>query len=253
MNDSLVLKNILLEYNINQQTLSDMLGVKKQLISQIINGRRNISETQANKLRILFPDIELPTENKQTDPNWLISLRKELGLTQEEFANKLSISQSLYSKLELGKRTITKDILKRIKDYKAPKPPSVSYISYCPDTHIPAYYRTDLNEKIAIDDRFLMVDGKRIEPDDCSVVTICSDDLFPTFSSGDRVIIVSNQKVFKNGHKYLFEINNQRYIRSIKILPDKIKCISSCEDDTFYLSDTKGITILGMILPNIRL
>lgn len=230
-----------------------MLGVKKQLISQIINNRRNISEVQLKKLIELFPDVNTNTDKSQTDTSWLVSLRKELKLSQSEFADALCISQSLYSKLELGRRTITKDILKRIKDYGGIKEPEVCFISYCPDTHIPACADIRQNEKLAIDCRLLVNGNIFTDASNCCVVTLRSNDLFPRFLDGDKIILDLSKKEFVDNHYYYFEVNGQRYVRLIRILPDKIKCISSCEEDTFYLTDTKGINVFGLLHPNIRL
>lgn len=47
--------------------------------------------------------------------NYLIKLRKREGLTQEEFANKLEITLSHYSKIEVGKRNPSYNFLKKFK------------------------------------------------------------------------------------------------------------------------------------------
>lgn len=251
MNDSLIIENILLENNLSQQQLASILGCKKQAISQVTTGARKISSSIREKIREHFPDVsfDLPkTETKE----WLISLRKSLGITQSEFAERIGISQTLYSKLEKGNRTITQKVLKRIKDSTNQKEPVGVLVRYCPDCDIA--HLTKTNNKIVLD-KSLLVDGADVfNPDDCCVITLRSDALKPMFSWGDKVIAVFNQKNLVEGGYYILRIDNNYYARRITILPNKIKCISTENpEDTFYLSDTKGAQTMCRIIPQIRL
>lgn len=253
MNDSIIFETLLLEKNINQQQLSELLCVKKQSISQIITGKRRASKQIKDKIVQLFPDVVFPLEETKSG-KWFEEQRKSRGLTQQEFADMLGISQSLCTKIENGERNINKTILRKIKTLDEQKPPEVAYINYCPNLSIPDYSLFTTSDKFAIDKRAITLDNFDIEPNNCFAIRAHSDDLQPLFNHGDMLVIVTSIKVFKTGHIFFFNYEGQNYIRKITLLPDKIKCASlNSIEDTFYIRSTKGLSIIGMIIPNIRL
>ena len=254
MNDKLIIENILFENNINQQQLADMLGIKKQAISSFVTGKRNISAPVKEKIKKLFPDISFD-EPKVETKEWLIDLRKSLGLTKQQFADRIQISQTLYSKLETGDRNITKDVFKRIKLASGNRQDPVGVkINYCPDVDFLSGNKVNKDNKIVIDEMLLTDKNDTFKPDDCYVISLNTDDLKPMFNYGDRVIVVLNEKVLKNDCLYILYVNGNYYARKVVILPDKVKCISTNNDeDTFTLSDAKGALIMCRIIPQIRL
>lgn len=252
MNDHLVLEKLLIENDLSQQQLADMLGVKKQAISQIFTGKRNASKNIKAQICELFPSVVFAKEDTETN-TWFLEQRKSKNLTQQEFANILGISQSLCAKFETGERKITPGILKQIRNLNN-KTPEVAYINYCPNLFIPNYSLFTSCDKFAIDKRVLVLDNLEINPSDCYAIRVNTNDLYPVFSAGDMVIIITSIKTFLNDNIFCFNYKGQNYVRKIILLPDKVKCISlNYEEDTFYLTSTKGLSVIGMILPKVRL
>ena len=264
VNYPVLLEQIMRGDGLNQVELGERIGVSKQYISQIMTGKRNVGKHILAKLTEAFPDyVEDTSDDTEITPASLREIRKKYKLSQSKFAELLGISQSLYAKCEAGERTISYKMQERIlsldlpnKQIKSAPKPSVVAIKYCPDIALPAncslYQKT--TDYVYIDEKLLCADKNiNINPNKCFILSMIGSSLAPVYSEGDKIILDTSHKSFKNDYTFAFKVNGQCYLRKINILPNKVKCISINDDqDTFYLDDTDNIEILGLIVPRIR-
>lgn len=264
INYVVLLQKIMTGDNLNQSQLASILGVSKQYVSNLINGDRQVGKGIYAKLEANFPDyVEDVSDINEMTPSFIKSLRKKYKLSQSQFAELLGISQSLFAKLEAGERTISPKIqeainsldLKTNTSKSAPKSKVVA-IKYCPDIALPT--NCNLFQKstdfVYLDEKLLCSDKNiNINPNKCFILSMIGDSLSPVYNDGDKIILDTSHKSFKSDYTFAFKINGQCYLRKINILPDKIKCISpNNEQDTFYLTDTNNVEVLGLIIPRIR-
>ena len=267
VNYVVLLEKIMSGEGLNQSQLGEAIGVSKQYIGQLLNGGRNVGKGIYAKLEARFPDyVEDISDDEEMTPVFIKSLRKKYKLSQAKLAEFLGISQSLMAKLEAGERTISPKIQQAInsldlksaqKDtyYSAPKS-NVVAIKYCPDIALPT--NSNLFQKttdyVYLDEKLLCSDKNiNINPNKCFILSMIGDSLAPVYSDGDKIILDTSHKSFKSDYTFAFKINGQCYLRKINILPDKVKCISpNNEQDTFYLTDTNNVEILGLIVPRVR-
>lgn len=259
---------ILQDKGLSQNELALNLSVSKQYISQLMNSKREITDSFICKLRKAYPEyfkVNVIVPNVLA-PEDLIRIRNKFNYSQSQFAEKINVSQSLYSKMERGERTITKEVTTRIKLFcSAPVEKPVNTkpirrldaieISFCPDIKLPANGHIISNSKatVVIDRTLLFSDTcLNIRPSHCKVVEVSGRSLEPFYYQGDRFILDTSFRSFKDGYAFAFLYKHQCYIKNIFIYPDKIKCTWFDDADTFYLSDTKDVIILGLVVPRIR-
>lgn len=131
-------------------------------------------------------------------------------------------------------------------------------IKYRPDVYLSAGYGvevlSDSCETVMIDRRLLVSrKGLPINPNHCEILTVYGDSMLPEYQHGDRVILDKSVTEFMDGQTFAFIIDNQCYIKTINILPDKIKCIPlNKEYDAFYLDRNTNYRVLGLIVPRVR-
>ena len=262
VNYVVLLEQIMNGNGLTQEQLGKAIGVSKQYVSQLLSGKRNVGKGILAKLTESFPDY-IEDVSSEITPNDLKELRKKYKLSQEKFADFLGVSQSLYSKCEAGQRSITDKLQEKImsldlssKCAKTAPKPTVVPIKYCPDVQLPTncnfYQRT--NEYVYIDEKLLFADKNiNINPNKCFILSMLASPTTCVYGVGDKIILDTSHKSFKNDYTFAFKINGQCYIRKINILPNKVKCISIEDDqDTFYLDDVNDVEILGLIVPRIR-
>lgn len=252
MNKVLLIKNILIDENLTQEELATKLGVTKQCLSQIILGKRSIGSKVNSGLKLHYPQYF--KDDNEVSPEWLVNIRHSKNLSQDEMASKLGISQSLYSKIEKGERNITDSLLERINKVTKSNPNSKTYqIRYMPEIQLPnVMYIPNNNDYVVIDKKLLEFDDIQINPSRCVIVSICDDSLSPLFDVGDKCIVDTSFNKLINNQIFAFVFENQCYIRKIKILPNKIKCVSVNNDEDTFSIENKGLKIIGLIIPKVR-
>lgn len=267
--DPSILKEILFDYHINQSELAKQIGTTKQYVGLIINGKRNLGYKLRNKLVELYPDyfnkrpkLEIPDK---IDNPYLRKARMYFNYTQEEFADKLGISRSLYQKLEQVAIPVSSDHQRLVREFcmkmngDTKSSADNVEIQYLPEIKLSAGYGAEVYdehpETVTIAKKLLLTEkGLMINPKYCKIVTVSGDSMLPEYRDGDKVIIDESIKTFIDGHVFAFGLDGQCYIKLVNVLPNKIKCIPLNEKyDTFYLSENDNFTVYGMILPRIRL
>lgn len=189
----------------------------------------------------------------------LTKIKDANHISYSELADKLGVSRQYLSNIYNGKRNMTKSFEDRIKDLypnffnNVNNCTSIYKIPYCPEQKIPHSF--DLHSRtfpsVAIDKR-LFPKGVSVNEIYCRVVTISDNSLSPFYLEGDKVILDTSQTRLIDGLSYLISCNGVHYIRQIKILPDKIRCVSTNDDrDTFSMS-AESIIVCGLILPKIH-
>jgi len=189
----------------------------------------------------------------------LTEIKDANHISYSELANKLGVSRQYLCNIYTGKRGMNKNVKDKLKglfpeffngeNINA----SVYRIPYCPEQLIPSKF--DLHSStfpsVAIDRR-LFPKGFKINEIHCRIVTLSDNSLSPFYLKGDKVILDTSQTQFIDGLSYLISCNGISYIRQVKVLPEKIRCVSTNDDrDTFDMS-AGSMTIHGLILPNIR-
>lgn len=256
-----ILQNIMTANVLNQVQIAKELNTCKQFISQILNGKRNISKNMLLKLQTKYPEFFVK-QSQDVTSNGLKELRVDCGYTREQFAEILDVSASLIYKMENNERAITPEIQERIKLFTENK----SYgsmnlkpirrldaleIKYCTDISLPANNNlvSNSSEVVIIDKKLLTCNSLVINHNKCKIITLSNDSLAPLFDKGDKCIIDESHKHFIDQQVFAFVINGQCYLRQINILPSRIKCTSISDNrDTFYLNDEKECSILGLVL-----
>lgn len=131
-------------------------------------------------------------------------------------------------------------------------------IKYRPDVYLSAGYgavtTNEQFETVHIDKKLLVSKkGLSINPKYCEVLTVSGDSMMPDYHHGDRVVLDKSITEFIDGQTFAFIIDNQCYIKTINILPDKIKCIPlNKEYDAFYIDRNTNYKVLGLIVPRVR-
>lgn len=264
-NDAMLLENIMLGNVLNQVQLAKQLNTSKQFISQVVNGKRNLSKKMLSTIRELFPSY-FANYNLTDDFSYanIKEIRNHYKLSREQFAEILGISTSLLFKVESGERTLTPELKERILLFNSQPTKNINLkpircfdaleIKYCPDIQLPA--DSSLVSKtfdiVTIDKKLLMQTAVKINPNKCKIISLSNDSLAPIFFKYDKCIIDESVNHFVDDQIFAFLVNGQCYLRRINILPSKIKCTSVERGDTFYLESEKECTILGMIVSRIR-
>lgn len=109
--------------NMSQQELADILGTTKQVISRYETGQRDpkisVAVSYAEKLGIplselLGDSVPLSEQVPKFDPDKLIELRNERGLSLADAADVCNISIEDFARIESGRIAPTVDHLKKI-------------------------------------------------------------------------------------------------------------------------------------------
>ena len=256
MSDSELLKSIMLDTNYSQAQISRMLGITRQYVNLVYNGKNKFSVKSKALLREKFPKFfENPILPDKLTADTLRKYRLDSQLTQEEFAFMLGMSQSQLAQLENDKAIISDKIKDNFFKVFSKDNNSVT-VYYCPETTIPHNFSVPENpETITIDKRLLSVDkGLSVNYSHTYIVSISGETMSPDYMSSDKVLLDTSQKSFNDGYTYFIYVNKIPYIRYVNVLPDKIKCVPfNNKQDTFYLEKTSEYEVVGVILPRIRL
>lgn len=251
MSDKNLLKLIIDENHCSQTYLANLLGVSKQYINQVCNGKGNLSLKNKKLLKDTFPKYfsspKLPTV---LTPETLKKYRLENQYTQTRFANILEIGQSTLARIEDGDLKISK----QVKDsfYKAFGDDSnYCKLYYCPEITIPNGF------SIPDTCEFIKLDKRLIPPDvDCSktyIVSVTGDTLKPEYENNDKVLLDTSKTSFKDGFTYLIQIGEQFYVRRVNVSPGRVKCIPFNKEQDAFNVEQISHDIIGMIVPRIRL
>jgi len=182
--------------------------------------------------------------NKDETKRYMADIMRQYGISRSDIAERIGSTRQYIGMLAAGERTLTNKMLSKL-DKAFPIDGSLNSKNI---VSIPYFNDKDF---IYIDKR-LLGDSN---PDKCYIHEVSGNSMSPAYNDGDKVIVDSSKKTFKDGHIFLFKYNNNLFMRLINVSPDKIKCISlNDEFDTFYLDSFMETTmILGLIIPRIRL
>ena len=132
-------------------------------------------------------------------------------------------------------------------------------LTYYPDVYLSAGYGVEIydegKETMLVDSRLLVSErGNKINPEHCEIVRVSGNSMSPEYRHGDRVIIDRGDTELLDGHIFAFRYNGSCFVKEINLLGDKIKCISlNKEYDPFYIKKGEQFTVLGRIIPRVRL
>lgn len=263
-----IINTILKKEKLTKTALAAALGVSKQFLGEVVNKKKNFGINTINKLKELYPayfpkeQIKLPSElNSQS----FRDLRLQLGYTQEQFAKKLDISQTLVLKYEKGDRNISKFTKEKLRSFI-----SNSNIKTEPDSNVinmPYYDNVSISSSFNITmlkspsrhvkiDKTLIANREslNINPSKCILLAIDTNSLSPMFDRYDRIVLDTSFDKFIDGYIFVFENHGTCYIMQVNVFPDKIKCIPINKNlDTFYIANDNNYTIYGLVVPRIRL
>jgi hypothetical protein len=194
------------------------------------------------------------------DTNLLEDIMRDNKITQSQLSKITGRTRQEISFVMKGKRRLSGKVLEAVKEcfpnYFNDSPKfNVIEIPYYSKTPLPLY--SVLPEMpdgvICLDKQLFNINTPvDIKLSSCAIVGISDDSLSPVYEQGDRVIIDLSKTEFINNQIYCFILDGVCYIRRIILLPDKIKCISPKQEDTFYITKDNKPKILGLILPRIR-
>lgn len=252
MSDKNLLKLIISENHCSQTYLAELLGVSKQYINQVCNGKGNLSLKNKKLLKDNFPKYftspKLPTV---LTPESLKRYRLENQYTQTRFANLLEIGQSTLARIEDGDLKLSRQVHDSF--YRVFGDDSnYCKLYYCPELSIPNNFSIpETTEFIKFDKRLLPYDFI-----DCSktyVVSVSGDTMKPEYENNDKVLLDTSHTSFKDGYIYLIRVNNQFYVRRVNVSPNKVKCIPFNKEQDAFVLEERTYAIIGMIVPRIRL
>lgn len=252
MSDKDLLKLIIDENHCSQTYLADLLGVSKQYINQVCNGKGNLSLRNKKLLKDNFPKYfnspKLPTTLTAES---LKKYRMENQYTQTRFANILEIGQSTLARIEDGNLKISKQVHDTF--YKVFGDDSnYCKLYYCPEITIPNDFSLpETCEFIKFDKRLLPYDF--IDYSKTYIVSITGDTLKPEYENNDKVLLDTSHTSFKDGYIYLIRVDNQFYVRRVNVSPNRVKCIPFNREQDAFVLEEKSYEIIGMIVPRIRL
>lgn len=132
-------------------------------------------------------------------------------------------------------------------------------VLYRPNVYLSAGYGIEVYneqaETICLDRKLFITDrGIRINPNNCEVVTVSGNSMSPEYKHGDRVILDKSVTSFADGHIFAFRYCGECFMKEICIIGKRIKCIPiNKEYEPFFIEPDEEVTILGRILPRIRL
>ncbi len=191
--------------------------------------------------------------------------QKRKKITLEQIGQALNVSKQYIGQIK--EKPLNNEQLKKIEDYLQVNFTEVNNdniddcipITYLPEIYLSAgfgienYYENQ--EKMMIDAALLISErGIRINPKYCKIVRISGNSMSPEYRHGDRVIIDENDKELSDGQIFAFRYDGKCYVKEINLMGKRIKCISLNKDyDPFYIKEDEEITVLGRILPRIRL
>lgn len=194
------------------------------------------------------------------DINILEDIMRDNNITQTQLSKLIGRTRQEISFVIKGRRNLSGKVLEAVKkhfpNYFQGSPDcKVVELPYYSKALFPLYGR--MPEKpdgsIALDKQLFDINTPiNIKLSSCAIVGISDDSLSPLYEQGDRVVIDLSKTDFINNQIFCFTLDGVCYIRQVSILPDKIKCISPKQEDTFFITKDNSPKILGLILPRIR-
>ena len=188
----------------------------------------------------------------------LTEIKDANHISYSELAEKLGVSRQYLCNIYTGNRKMSSAFTDKVKAlypefFNKQEKFSTYRIPFCPEQLIP--HKFDLyssNFPSVVIDKRLIPRGVTLNEIHCRIVTLSDYSLSPFYLKGDKIILDTSQKRLIDGLSYLISCNGINYIRKIKLLPNKIRCVSTFDDrDTFY-EEEDNITVLGQIIPNVR-
>ncbi|SFP61605.1 XRE family transcriptional regulator [Hydrogenimonas thermophila] len=172
----------------------------------------------------------------------LKKVRKHLGLTQQQFADKLGIKWHKIKDIEIGKNKMSVEIADLIREKYSisfdwlltgkgtmipeNKTNNTIEVNYYPDIYASAGGGAQnfnfLPQKIELS-VFLLETLKIINPKKIELINILGDSMEPFFKNGDIAIIekVDELSEIKNGDTVIINIQGDIYIKKIEKIPFK--------------------------------
>ncbi len=191
----------------------------------------------------------------------LENLRK-IKPSQQQIADILGVRQSTIGNRAIRNSKFSDEELERIEDFYGidlTGNTDCIPLTYRPDVYLSAGYGVEVldenKETMMIDSRLLVSErGNKINPDHCEIVHVSGNSMSPEYRHGDRVIIDRGDIELLDGHIFAFRYKDCCYVKELNLLGDRIKCISlNKEYDPFYIEKGEPFTVLGRIIPRVRL
>ena len=233
-----LLSSIMEKYSINQSKLAEKLGITRQFLNQILTGKKGkyVSKKLREKIEALYPEF-IKKPDKLTipdivDKDFLIYFRTHYKYTQVEISTYLGITPVYYSLLESGEKTISQNIISKLKQLnESPKTIVSSNSSKYPMAKIDYYSSlADINSKVS---RTLYIDKLLLGDTDyskCKIIDLKIDSV----NLSIKILVDTSKTNLEDNKFYLLEINNQVDIYRIKKEKDRIEYIKLFSNDTFY-------------------
>ncbi|MBI5427181.1 MAG: LexA family transcriptional regulator [Nitrospinae bacterium] len=192
----------------------------------------------------------------------LPKLRKNKGLGQKEFANKIGFSQSYISLIEDGLKQPSEKFIKAVENYWGIKFEENKEIARADNNeliYIPAVkgrigagggFEPDNTIELKLAFRKEWIE-QRGNPKNMSLIRVHGDSMEPTLFSGDLLLIDHNQNhIDTYGGIYAISVNNEIMIKRLQLIRSekKIKVISDNEKYQPEFFDPKEITINGKLI-----
>lgn len=186
-------------------------------------------------------------------------------LNYSDLAKILKIGRQTVSYYKTNEKDLPEEYINKIENYlniallTPIKQDNCVNILYRPNVYLSAGYGIEVYdeqaETICLDRRLFITDrGITINPNNCEVVTVCGNSMSPEYKHGDRVILDKSVTSFIDGHIFAFRYNGECFMKEINVIGKRIKCIPlNKEYEPFFIEPSEDVTILGRILPRIRL
>lgn len=155
-------------------------------------------------------------------------IRKEMRMTQKDFAKMMGLTQGYLSELETGKSPITDNIINLFQDHEINLEIQKKNVVAIPVIDVSASAGPGIEniselvtESVEISDRFIHQFGK-----DIAIVTVSGDSMEPTISHQDW-LLVHRQDTIQNEGIFVFLQDNELRVKRIqRLLTGKILVIS---------------------------
>ncbi|MGL4562233.1 MAG: LexA family transcriptional regulator [Brevinema sp.] len=162
----------------------------------------------------------------------LKQIRKEMRMTQKEFADMLGLTQGYLSELETGKSPITQNIINVLKDHNLDlslhteqKQMSIPIVDVQASAGAGVENVAELvTDSLPMSDKFSSHFG-----DNVAIISVCGDSMEPTISHQDWLLVRRQEEIHSEGIFVFLQDNELRVKRIQKELSGRVLVISDNE------------------------
>lgn len=216
--------------------------------------------------------------DKQLSSTFITSILQNEKISSVELANLLGVTKSFVSSVKNGRSALPKkkyELLINLKpEYEKYGTVSCSKLFNNITIHTNSfnsidvikydnsYLTADFNTKDKGEKTFYQIDEKIIKKNypldlqnaNFEVVTIANNTCEPNYMINDNIIINTSVKSFANGFIFAFIYEGEVYVKEIRKLHDKIKCLPVSKNEFDYEFETteNKCEIIGLVIPKVR-